>query len=465
MGVCAIFQFWPRSAGSLRVPAVLAGGLTIWLFYRLLVRMCGNRTAVVGCLLLSGDTVFLLTTCFDWGPVVLQHLLVVAGALSIVRFQQEHRGRFLAIGFFLFGLALWDKALFAWMLSGMAPAVVVVFPKELWQSLRPRNIVLAAFAFCLGAAPLIVYNVEFPLNTFRSNVTYSTADGPAKIRNLVGALNGQALFGFLVRADAAGQPRNPQTRLERVSARISEQTGHFAGGFYGYALLAALLLTPWVWSTPARKPILFATITMLGAWLQMFFTNGAGIAAHHVILLWPFPILVIAAALTQITRIFGGFGKTILAGIVLFLMSTNALVWNEYFAAFVRNGGGIVWTDAINPLSDTLKGLNAEAIYINDWGMFNILRMLNEEALPLRIGVDPLRKQYLDNEDRRIVLERIGQKGTVHLSHPVEYELFKGLTTTLVAVAEHAGYRCETVAQIPDRNGRIIFTIVRFVHR
>src|SRR6476646_8585452 len=70
-----IFRFWKPSAASVRVPVILAAGLTIWLFWSLLRRIAGYRAAALGCALLASDTLFLITSCFDWGPVVLQHLL------------------------------------------------------------------------------------------------------------------------------------------------------------------------------------------------------------------------------------------------------------------------------------------------------------------------------------------------------------------------------------------------------
>src|SRR6266446_735295 len=105
-----IFRFWRPSPFSLRVPVILAGAMTVCLFWSLLRRIAGCRAACVGCVLLASDSLFLITSCFDWGPVVLQHLLLVSGCLPLVRFHQEQRQRFLVAGFFLFGLALWDKA-------------------------------------------------------------------------------------------------------------------------------------------------------------------------------------------------------------------------------------------------------------------------------------------------------------------------------------------------------------------
>jgi len=457
-----IFEFWTPSPTSLRTPVILAGGFTLWLFYRLLLRIAGYPAATIGCLLLSVDPIFLLTSCFDWGPVVLQHLLTVSGVLCLVRFYQESRRRFLAVGFFLFGLALWDKALFAWILSGMAISVLFIFPKELRKLLSVRNVAVAMLAFCLGAGPLIFYNVCFPLNTFHSNATYSTDHLPEKTRNLVSALNGSALFGYLARTDPGERPRNPRGTIEQVSVRTTEIVGHFRSGFFGYALLAALLLTPWLWSTRARRPILFSIVTMLVAWLQMFFTKGAGASAHHVILLWPFPTLVVAVAFAEASSMLGRAGKPLLVVVLLILVGTSALVTNEYFASLVRNGGGLVWTDAIYPLSDFLKRVNSKVIYVNDWGMFGTLLMLGEGNLPLRGGSDPLSKPHLDMVDKRVVLDRISERGAVFVGHSDGNELFKGVNANLRALAAEAGYRREILAELADRNGRGIFEVFRY---
>src|SRR5712692_4811076 len=93
-----IFRLWKPSAFSLRVPVILAAAVTIWLFWSLMRRIAGYRAAAAGSALLASDTLFLITSCFDWGPVVLQHLLLVSGSLCLVRFHHEVAPRFLMAG-------------------------------------------------------------------------------------------------------------------------------------------------------------------------------------------------------------------------------------------------------------------------------------------------------------------------------------------------------------------------------
>ena len=152
----------------------------------------------------------------------------------------------------------------------------------------------------------------------------------------------------------------------------------------------------------------------------------------------------------------------LLAAVLVYLVGANLLVTNEYFARLVRNGGGETWTDAIYPLSDSLRRVKARTIYINDWGIVDVLRMLNRGRLPLRVGSHPLSKPQLDAEDRRMVWKSISEPESIFVGHTDAAEQFGGVNAKLRALAEEAGYRREMVAEIADRNGRPIFEVFRF---
>ena len=65
-----IFRVWRPSAASTRIPVVILGAVTIWLFYLLITPNHGPAGRGRGVALLATDSTFLMTTRYDWGPVV-----------------------------------------------------------------------------------------------------------------------------------------------------------------------------------------------------------------------------------------------------------------------------------------------------------------------------------------------------------------------------------------------------------
>src|ERR1700690_231896 len=51
-----IFQWFGVSVLVIRLPVMLAGAARVWLFYRLLRRIAGERAACIGCSLLAADS-------------------------------------------------------------------------------------------------------------------------------------------------------------------------------------------------------------------------------------------------------------------------------------------------------------------------------------------------------------------------------------------------------------------------
>ena len=205
---------------TLRIPMVLAGAISIWLFFLLLRRIAGERAALVGCTLLAVDSAYLLSLCFDWGPVALQHLLLIGGMLSVVKFYQDKKPWALAAGFFLFGLALWDKALAIWMLSGLGLAAILVFPQQLFSRLDRRSVAIAVLAFVLGAFPLLVYNAGHHWVTFAGNFHRDTSELAGKARMLRDTAEGRGLFGWMTAEDwQTPHPHPPNGPIEQHFCR------------------------------------------------------------------------------------------------------------------------------------------------------------------------------------------------------------------------------------------------------
>ena len=457
-----IFQWFGVGVSVVRLPMLLAGAASVWLFYRLLRRVAGERAALLGCGLLAADSLYLLTTCFDWGPVALQHLLILSGMLLLLGFYQHPSHLRLAGGCFLLGMAMWDKALAAWMIGGIGLALILVFPRQIVGVTTLRRVVISVFFFALGALPLIVYNIDQPLATFRGNASWDTSDLAGKGRLLAATADGSALFGWL--NDEGWQTRDPHLpdgTLQSASARISALAGHPRHSLMLYAFGLALLLAPLA-RGHALRAIVFALLAIAFAWVQMAVTANAGGSVHHAILLWPLPQMVIAISFAAASRRLRAAGIPALAVVLAVLMVSGLLVTNEYHFLMVRNGGSPNWTDAIFRLADYMKGVSSSNVFCMDWGIMDNMRLLSRGKLPLRVGTDPITKPALDAADREYLARTIAGPGHVFINHTKDFEFFPGINDKLVKYAADAGYRREVMAVIPDSHGRPAYEVYRF---
>ncbi len=460
--ICApVFALAPVNAWTVRLPAVILGAATVWLFMNLLLRICGPRAAWVGGLLLATDTMFVLTTTFDWGPVALQHLLLVAGALLILRFALDAKRLALFLGSLSFGLALWDKALFAWVLGGLTVATLVAFPRELWKRLTPKNAALAVAGFSLGALPLIIYNVATGGETFRSNSSFEFQALPAKARVLLETWRGSALLGYLTTDSAEpGQAHEPRNALERLSFEVRSEGGEHRANRLDGVLLASLLFVPLIWRTAARRILLFSLIALAAAWFQMAITKGAGGAAHHAVLLWPLPHLFMAVTLAEAAALWPGLGTALLAVVMMFTVGANLLLTNQYLYQFARYGSVRSWTDAVYPLAEELHTRSVSQVVVDDWGIVNPLAVLDRGALPLVIVdeefLKPGRSAAQLDWDRRLLEQGLW------VGHTPRYREFVAVDQKVTAAAASAGFRKQVVRLISDRHGRETFEIFRF---
>ena len=445
----------------LRLPMLLAGTASVWLFFHLLQRIAGLRAAIIGCTLLAADATYLLTVCFDWGPVALQHLLLVAGLLLLVRFYQLGSLPALFWGCLMLGLGMWDKALAVWMLSGMGIGALVVFPRRLWALLNGRQLAVATLGLLLGVLPLLIYNVENQWATFAGNIRRDTSDIASKAHILMETAKGDGLFGWMFDEQWQTPAPHPASgAIQRTSAEITSVFGHPRRHLLFYAFLLALLLTPLA-RREALRAIFFALIAMAVAWVQMATNANTGGSIHHTILLWPFPQMVVAVSFASASRRLGRAGLPAAAVATAAMFASGVLVTNEFYYVSYSFGGAPVWSDAILPLSGFLKSAGAATVYCVDWGMLDPLRYLNHGRLKLAEGSDPISKKELTPADREAVLRMLSDPGAIYVAHTKDFENFQGANQHLQAFAAAAGYRREMLTVISDRFGRPAFEVYR----
>ena len=451
-----IFFLWQPSPASVRIPALLLSALCIWLLYRLLAATVGVRAGLAAAALLATDPMYIMYSRYDHGPVVIQHVCQIGSLLALARFYQTGSRRWLASGFFLLGLGIWEKAVFSWILGGFLVAAAAVFWREIGQKLSGRNARVAVLALVVGSSPLLLYNVRHSFETFRGNTVWSAEGFSAKAGLLWRTLQGDALFGSMTR-DVWEEPfREPANAAERASLALSGATGLRRQSLAGYLAAAAVLLVPLVWRTAARKAFLFALIALAVAWLQMALIKGAGGGAHHTILLWPLPALGTAAVLAASSQRLR-FGAVLLAALLAVAVFANLLVLNTYYTCLLRNGGTSSWTDAMYPAFEAIHKQPKEAICTIDWGFFDTVRLFEQGHTTLCAAPDPV-----DDASRAGALRQIQHPGYIFLTHTAGNETFVGMTGRFLAVAREAGFQVVARQRFRDSNGRETVEVFRF---
>jgi 4-amino-4-deoxy-L-arabinose transferase-like glycosyltransferase len=450
IGSLKTFLCWPvlklfgPNAWAVRLPVALIGGLTVIVFYRWMERMAGFRAAVAASLLLACDPSFILTDTFDWGPVAIEHLLLVCACLAIVS------GR-LTLGSFCLGFALWNKAVFVWALVGLSAGVLAVYSPELRRVVADRRTIARCMAaFVIAALPLIVYNMHSPNATAQANIHPSFAGFGNKLISLRNTLDGADLFNVIAAMDSEGSPKTPHSLPGRVACAIALATGRHEHDLFLYGLILALLCAPLWWRSPGRRVALFAIVFSVAAFLAMASLRYTG-AAHHIVLLYPMPHALLGIALSTFRP--SRLGASLLAVLVL----ANLLVVNQYIVQLERFGAYGLFTDALNPLASCACNAAGKTLYAIDLGI--------RDSLNLTCAG----RQHLDREwmipqtPAPEIQAMIADPNGLILNRTPGSEYFKGATDRLNAAARDAGYTRQLLATIGDSNGRAQFEVFRFV--
>ena len=146
---------------SIRLPALVLAAVTILLLAWLAKELGGWSAAVVIVWLLATDAVFLLTAVFDWGPVVLQNLLLAAALLLFYRWGLDGPEMACSSGaLWLSVLRFGDKALFVWNLSAMVVSLLLFGFSAARRRITMQNASLVILGLLLGTMPLILFNIR-----------------------------------------------------------------------------------------------------------------------------------------------------------------------------------------------------------------------------------------------------------------------------------------------------------------
>jgi 4-amino-4-deoxy-L-arabinose transferase-like glycosyltransferase len=418
---------------SLRLMAVAVGLLTLGLTYRLARELYGLSAAALAVLLLSADPTFVFWSRQGVFVTSVTAAIGLAAALAWLRWWRTGARRYAIAGAFLFGLGLYAKFLFLWLIAALALAGLLFgwLGRPSSRSLAPRGrrddtgtpasapqvqarpyitgtrpyatwgrlAVYCLAAFSLGAGPLVLYNLQ-------TGGTLRSVGG-----NLTTSYYGTNNLAFLP---------NLLERLNQFGAVLAGSHFWYLGGTYANPLgvgvfLAALAGGLWLAigqaraEAPARAEARRALLpfAVIGGVILASCATVSALWVTHFAILMPWPALGVAAvidlAIRRLTSGAGIFhrgdnrphrfrntcevsralGMILVACIVGALWLGNALTDVRYHQALSTSGGLGAHSDAVEDLAGwlTAGGRQGAPVVAMDWGIAAPVTFLTRGAV------------------------------------------------------------------------------------
>jgi hypothetical protein len=440
------FAVFGASLAVLRMSA-LGWGLVALLFFMLWTwRWLGRDTALLAGILLALDPTFFFISVLDWGPVLPSFLCRFACFNFALRWWQVRndgvsRGFFFAFlaGFFA-GLGFFNKIDFAVLLAGVLLALVCCNARSFGTHFVSRR-------FSNFASPLAFAGLGFLLTA-----------GP-----MLGHLP-----GILQYLHSAGKPGAESTELtEKFNALLAMYNGSYfyrlmdAGGLFSkmyqnpapifspigvtFILAAAYLIGAERLRVASGNVAAFLLLATLFITIGIFLMPGA-VRIHHMVLVYPFPHLVVALAVTRLWRR-GHRLSSLVAALFVLLVASQLFALHRTQQLIRQTGGRGWWSDALNAFARQMKDRSDLTIVSLDWGFNEQLAFLT---------------------DGPVLTELFWEKTTavprftncVYLVHPPEYNNFK-FGQPILEEARRAGPSAFEIQPWYDHQNHVVFFAIR----
>ena len=440
------FAVFGVSPASLRLTTLAWSLLSIGFAMLLAQQLLGRGAALLTGALLAVDPSLLFVARHDWGSFALAHLLRCAGLYALASGWARGSGARLLLGGLCLGLGVYNKLDFAVPLAAAGLALALVAPRALATALRahPRRALAAAAGFALGAAPMLA---AFAAALSATRDVAATPAGAEVMREKLGALLAMLDGSYFDRLMRAGGS------FERMFEVADAAAGPFA---VAYAL-SIVFLAGWLAlraRTPRAEPaVAFVLAAAILSSLAILATPRA-VRIHHVLGAYPFPQLVVAAALVKLAAGTGA-RRIAAAAAAVFVIAGGALTSWRTFDTLERTRGKGRWSDAISQLASELAAEPGAVAVSLDWGFDARLRFL-DRGLALREPIWRLANQGPQQPPWHFV----GDERVHYLLWERDYAVFAVGPAFLEAVSALDPQRV-SVRRWLDREGDPAFVSVR----
>jgi len=393
------------TTAALRIMSILIGMATIWLTYSLCYALTGSRpVGLAAALLLAVDPTFIFWNRQGVFVTAVTATLGVAATFCWLRRWQTGATRWSMAGAFLFGLGLYAKFLFLWLIAALVGAVLILNLSQIINSrttavrilrIQKAEILWGGAAFLLGCWPLIAYNVQ-TMGTFL-NITENAATSYYGVNNLAFGPNLLERIGQFVTVLHG-------SHLWYLGDII---TNPLSSLLFGLALLIVIVLLamrkhidtpnhPEKSSLPRPTPQKVVLFPFLVIGLVICFSVGtvSALWLTHFAILMPWSAIALSISGWYIHSALRSFRfqnstikPTVLVWVCLGLLATTSL-FNviRYHRVLTVSGGLSSHSNAVYHLSSWLADRAPAQVVAMDWGLAAPVTYLsNGRVAPIEI--------------------------------------------------------------------------------
>lgn len=367
------FKIFGPTLVVLRASNLFFCATALFIFMLWTWRLLGLTEALLAGLLLALDPAFFFTGVLDWGSLLPSLLCRFAGFFLALLAWRRQQARWAFLAGLAFGLGFFNKIDFGVLLAGTTLAAGCVYAKPAITIFRrhPKIILSAVLGFLIGAGPVMALFRVIIHTVFSKNAPANPGEFVEKLHTLRAMYDGSYFYRLM---DVGG-------RFDKMYQSPSPVWTPFGIVVFLAVLILIADVIFYAKENPARRTRVFLLLSATFVTLGVLILPGA-VRIHHATLVYPFPHLLIAAA---VVVLWNHPWKTVLRRRIAcgLLAAGLMLLLTCQFSAIVRTqqliretGGRGWWSNALVKFSEETKNRPGLVVSSLDWGFNEQLEFL-----------------------------------------------------------------------------------------
>jgi 4-amino-4-deoxy-L-arabinose transferase-like glycosyltransferase len=441
------FALLGDSIDIVRLVPILLAVAVLWCSYFFWSAFFNRATAILATALLVADPGFIFFAGRDFGPPALALLCKMGGLLLVLRWWRSGKQWYLPGAAFVWGIGLYHKADFLWILAATGIAALLFCRNELRSRLTWKRTMGATAAFAAGAAPFLLMNLLTAGATFRLLTPRTTLF--QQVQAFGAAV--QVRAGQLTDLMSGAAPH----RLFLADYPVALPPYAFVLPFVvlaGFAALVVAAAAPAHTAVARRRRFLALVVGLVFLFSAKTPTT---LMPHHLMALYPLLQGAAAAGIVfLLERLRNRTRTAVIASAIALVAVPGVITTQSLYGDLTRTGGTGYWSDAIYELTPFLEGQD-KPVALMQWGFTSNLIVLSHGRLTLRRVYATFMEQGIGPEAVAPYID----PSTLYLFYTADAGGYRQSLDALSTAAARQGSAPEEIRSFYQRDGRAVYAV------